>query len=185
MHSIGTLVPRFLFFTKGMGRHKEKLASFELALRKAGIAQFNLVRVSSIFPPYAKIVTPPRGLEHLDPGQIVFCVLADAATDENNRLCSASIGVAIPRDRNRYGYLSEHHAFGMPAQEAGDYAEDLAAGMLATTLGITFDADKNYDVKKEQYKFGGLIVSTRNITQTAEGRTGLWTTCVAAAVMVP
>jgi arginine decarboxylase len=185
MPGFGSVVPRFVFFTKGVGRHKEKLASFELALRKAGIAQFNLVRVSSIFPPYAKLVTPEHGLEHLSPGQIVFLVLAEAATDENNRLASASIGVAIPRDRNRYGYLSEHHAFGETAKEAGDYAEDLAAGMLASTLGIPFDADKNYDEKKEQYKFGGLIVSTRNITQTAEGRRGLWTTCIAAAVLIP
>jgi len=181
---LDSLVPRYVFFTKGMGRHKEKLASFEQALRKAGIAHFNLVRVSSIFPPHAKIVTPEKGLQHLSPGQLVFCVMAEAATDENGRQAAASIGVAIPRDRDRYGYLSEHHSYGQTIKEAGDYAEDLAASMLATTLGIPFDADKNYDEKKEQYKFGRLIVASRNITQTADGKRGLWTTCVAAAVMV-
>ena len=56
-------VPSKLFFTRGVGVHKEKLSSFELALRSAGIAQFNLVRVSSIYPPECKIVTRAQGLK--------------------------------------------------------------------------------------------------------------------------
>ena len=44
-------VPRMMFLTKGVGRHKEKLASLELAFRTAGIAPFNLIKVSSIYPP--------------------------------------------------------------------------------------------------------------------------------------
>lgn len=181
----GGVVPRFVFFTKGVGRHREKLASFEHALRKARIAQFNLVKVSSIFPPHAKLISPSRGLERLEAGEVVYCVMAEAATDEANRLTAASVGVAIPRDRDRYGYLSEHHSYGQTAREAGDYAEDLAAQMLATTLDIPFEADKNYDEKKEQYRFGGLIVRTQNVTQSAEGKRGLWTTVLACAVMVP
>jgi arginine decarboxylase len=43
-----------MFFTKGMGRHREQLTSFELALRDAGIAHVNLVTVSSIFRPTAR-----------------------------------------------------------------------------------------------------------------------------------
>ena len=38
-------VPKKIFLTKGVGKHREKLSSFEMALRSAGIAQFNLVRV--------------------------------------------------------------------------------------------------------------------------------------------
>jgi arginine decarboxylase len=48
------LVPQEIFFTKGVGIHKDRLASFELALRKAGIERCNLVYVSSIFPPKCK-----------------------------------------------------------------------------------------------------------------------------------
>src|SRR5271168_3346492 len=44
------MVPSRMFFTKGVGKHRERLTSFELALRDAGIAAQNLVRVSSIFP---------------------------------------------------------------------------------------------------------------------------------------
>lgn len=44
-------VPRRVFLTKGVGRHREKLSSFEMALRGAQIHAYNLVTVSSILPP--------------------------------------------------------------------------------------------------------------------------------------
>ena len=174
-----------IFLTKGVGKAREKLTSFEMALRDAGIAPFNLIRVSSILPPECKIVRRDQGEKYLNPGEVVHVVLAQSETNEPNRLMAASIGVAIPRDPLQYGYLSEHHGFGETADKNGDYAEDLAAQMLATTLGVPFDADKSWDEKKQQYKLGGQIVATRNITQSAEGdKNGLWTTVVAAAVMI-
>ena len=182
---MNSITPSRVFLTKGVGRHREKLAAFELALRKAGIAAFNLVPVSSIFPPKAKLVTRQRGLEFLNPGQIVYAIISRGTTDEPHRLLAASVGIALPGDRETYGYLSEHHSFGQKEREAGDYAEDLAAEMLATTLGVPFDVDKNWSERKEQFKFGGLIVKTSNITQSAVGKRGVWTTVVAAAVLVP
>jgi len=182
---MGPFIPERIFLTKGVGRYREKLTSFELALRDAQIASVNLVRVSSIFPPGCKIVPRETGLAQLRSGGIVFCVMAENSTNEPHRLVSASVGLAIPRDHKRYGYLSEHHSHGQTDQEAGDYAEDLAAQMLATTLGVPFDADSDYDARKEQYKMGGLIVRTTNTTQSAIGdKHGLWTTVIAAAVFV-
>lgn len=179
-------VPKSLFLTRGVGRHKEQLASFELALRDAGAAEFNLVSVSSIFPPGCKLISRAQGLRQLSAGQVVFSVIARQATNEPNRLISASIGVAIPNDPHQHGYLSEHHGYGMKGKVAGDYAEDLAAQMLATTLGIDFDVDKSYDEKKEIWKISGKIVRTTNITQSAEGhKDGLWTTVVAIAMLLP
>jgi arginine decarboxylase len=131
------------------------------------------------------MITKQQGLAYLRPGEIVHAVVARSETNEPNRLIAASIGVAVPRDSNHYGYLSEHHSFGMTEKAAGDYSEDLAAQMLATTLGIPFDLDADYDERTEQYRTGGMIVTTRNITQSAEGdKNGLWTTVLAAAVMV-
>jgi len=179
-------VPTRMFLTKGVGRHKEKLASMEQALRRAGIAPFNLVKVSSIYPPGCKLISRSEGLKILKPGQIVHTVLSEVATDEPHRLISASIGIAIPKDPGQYGYLSEHHSCGQTEQAAGDYAEDLAAQMLATILGLEFDPDSNYDEKKELWKISGKIIRTSNITQSAIGhKSGVWTTCVAAAVLVP
>ncbi|GIV79462.1 arginine decarboxylase, pyruvoyl-dependent [Litorilinea aerophila] len=179
------LIPRKMFFTRGVGVHKEKLTSFEMALREAGIAHFNLVRVSSIFPPRCKIVPKEEGLPLLQAGEIVFAVLAEMSTNEPGRRIAASIGVARPADHDKYGYLSEHHAFGQTEAEAGDYAEDLAATMLATTLGIPFDADKDYNERKEQYLMGGEIVETTSITMAVTAEPGgVWTTVVAAAILV-
>jgi arginine decarboxylase len=179
-------VPKKIFFTKGVGRHKEKLQSLELALRKAGIEKCNLVRVSSIFPPNCKIVSRAQGVKLLEPGQIVFCVMSTNETNEPHRMISASVGLAVPAEPNNYGYLSEHHANGETDKTSGDYSEDLAASMLASTLGIEFDPEKNYDERKEIYRMSGKIVTSRNTTQSARGdKNGLWSTVVAAAVFIP
>ncbi|MFC1789569.1 pyruvoyl-dependent arginine decarboxylase [Patescibacteria group bacterium] len=181
------MVPTKYFFTKGVGAHKEKLRSFELALQDAGLSPFNLVSVSSILPPNCKKVTTQKGLKFLSPGEIVYVVLARNETNEPNRLISASIGSAIPMDhRSRYGYLSEHHSFGETNEEAGEYAEDLAASMLASTLGIRFNPDDAWDTRRQSYKLSGKIVRTLNITKsTRANKYGLWTTVVAAAVFIP
>ena len=179
-------VAKQIFMTKGVGQHKEKLASFEMALRKAGIAQFNLVRVSSIYPPHCKNTTKVQGLKQLEPGQIVHVVMSENATNEPHRLIASSVGVATPRDTDGFGYLSEHHSFGQTSEKAGDYAEDLAAEMLATVLGVEFDADSSWDEKREIWRFSGEIYRSSNTTQTAVGnKKGLWTTVLAAAVLLP
>ncbi len=179
------MVPRRLFLTKGVGKHKERLTSFELALRDAGIASQNLVRVSSIFPPHCKLVSRKEGMKYLHHGEVVFAVVAENSTREPHRLLASSIGVAIPSDRSTYGYMSEHHSFGESDDQAGDYAEELAAEMLATTLDVEFDADKSWDEKKEIYRISNKIVRTANITQSAVGdKKGRWTTVIAAAILI-
>jgi len=178
-------VPKRMFLTKGVGKHREKLTSFELALRSAGIAACNLVRVSSIFPPRCKLVSRSEGVKQLKPGAVTFCVMSENSTREPHRLIAASIGIAIPSDRNMYGYLSEHHSFGQTEEVAGEYAEELAAEMLATTLGVEFDPDRSWDEKKEIYRISNKIVRTMNITQSAIGdKRGLWTTVLAAAILL-
>ncbi len=180
------MIPKYFFLTKGVGRHKEQLQSFELALRDAGIHYCNLVNVSSIVPPGCKLVSREHGLKLVQPGEITFVVIARNATSEPHRLLASSIGVAIPSGKNQYGYLSEHHSFGQTDDKAGDYSEDLAATMLATTMGIQFDPETAWDERKQLFKTTGMIIKTTNITQTAIGdKTGLWTTTVAAAVFVP
>ncbi|HKA33371.1 MAG TPA: arginine decarboxylase, pyruvoyl-dependent [Candidatus Binatia bacterium] len=179
------MVPKKCFFTKGVGVHKEKLASFELALRMAGLAHCNLVLVSSIFPPGCKRVSKEEGVKLLRPGEIVFCVYDRESSNEPNRLVAASVGVAIPADESQHGYLSEHHSFGETDEKAGDYAEDLAASMLATTLGVEFNPDTGWDEREQIFKMSDKIVRTTNITQSAIGnKDGLWTTVFSACVFI-
>ncbi|MSR24629.1 MAG: arginine decarboxylase, pyruvoyl-dependent [Nitrospiraceae bacterium] len=179
------MVPTHMFLSRGVGVHREKLASFEEALRSAGVAYCNLVSVSSIYPPNCKIVPRSRGEKLLNPGEITHCVMARSETNERNRLISASIGLAIPTDRRTYGYLSEHHAYGETDEESGEYTEDLAAQMLATTLGIEFDSNIAWKEREQVFKMGGKIVRTLNITQSAIGKANRWTTVVALAVFIP
>ncbi len=177
------MVPKKVFFTKGIGVHKDKLASFELALRKAGIEKYNLVYVSSILPSGCKIISKEEGLKILQPGQITFCVMTRNETNEPNRLISSAIGLAVPTDSESYGYLSEHHAFGETDEKAGEYSEDLAATMLATTLGIDFDSNIAWQEREKVYKASGKIIKTTNTVQSAQGnKNGLWTTTISAAV---
>lgn len=179
------LVPRKIFFTKGVGSHKEELRSYELALRDAGIEKCNLVHVSSILPIDCKIISKNEGIKELIPGMITFSVVARCASCEPHRLIAASIGCAIPAEKDVYGYLSEHHAFGEPEEAAGDYAEDLAAAMLASTLGLEFDEDQGWDEKKEFFRISDKIVRTTNITQsTVIGTNGWYSTVLSAAVFL-
>ncbi len=178
-------VPTRIFFTKGVGVHKDRLASFELALRKAGIERCNLVYVSSIFPPNCKQISTSRGLSQLKAGGITYCVMARNETNEPNRLVSAAVGLALPKDIEEYGYLSEHHAYGETKEKTGEYAEDLAATMLATTLGIEFDVNAAWSEREQTYKASGKIIKTKHVCQSAEGdKNGLWTTVIAVAVFL-
>lgn len=178
------LVPKKVFLTKGVGRHKYQLKSFEEALRKAGVAQQNLVQVSSILSPKCKIIGRNSGLGQLVPGAITFCVMARTDTNENGRLLASSIGIAVPKDNCNWGYLSEVHGYGMEQTEAADMAEDLAAGMLGTTLGLEVDPNKAWSEKEQVYKSSGLIIRTSNITQVAKGQKNFWTTVVAIATFL-
>ena len=206
------MLPAKVFFTKGMGVHREKLTSYEVALRNAGIARFNLVNVSSILPPNCKKVSREDGLKELKSGEIVYWITSSNQTDEPNRLIVASVGCAIPADPNQYGYLSEHHAFGKTEEKAGVYAENLAALMLATILENDSPSSNLKNPETEQKSFlkevptsenseanqeenrwapvlsaksAGKISKTLNVTQSSLGnKDGLWTTVVAAAVFV-
>ncbi|MFO0679640.1 MAG: arginine decarboxylase, pyruvoyl-dependent [Polyangiaceae bacterium] len=183
MHEM--FVPKAIFFTNGVGVHKDRLSSFELALRDAGIEKANLVTVSSIFPPHCKEISRKEGEKLIMPGQIVHCVMARQDTNEPNRLIAASIGLARPSDPNNYGYLSEHHSYGETSKKAGEYAEDLAATMLATTLGVDFDPEKAWNEREQLFKLEKGFLKTRNVVQSAEGHPkALWSTVVALGVFI-
>jgi len=176
-------LPTSVFLTKGIGVHRHRLTSFELALRDADIEQQNLVAISSILPPACKLLAREEGVTALRPGEVTFAVIAREETNEPGRHVHASIGLARPADPAMYGYIAEHHGFGMTAQESGDYTEDLAASMLASTLGIEFDPGAAWNERKELYEHSQLIVESLSITAAAEGEaSGLWTCAVAAAV---
>jgi arginine decarboxylase len=176
-------IPQQVFLTSGIGIHRHQLTAFEYALRAGDIEQQNLVSVSSILPPGCKLISRKAGVKTLSPGEITFCVMARAETNEPGRRISASIGLARPADQKMYGYISEHHGFGMTKRESGDYAEDLAATMLASTLGIDFNPDAAWNERKQVYEHSRLIIGSSSITAATQGdASGRWTCAIAVAV---
>ncbi len=181
---MAAIVPSKVFLVRGQGRHKEKLVSFEQALRQAGIAPYNLVRVSSIYPPHCRYVAKAAGLKLLRPGQILFVVLSENATEDPAERITASIGMAVPDDPSRYGYLAEHSDNGKSARETAAHCEYLAAEMLATKLGEKLHSPGPAGRGQSFRISNGLSLKTRSVTQAARGVSGVWTTVVAAAVLV-
>ena len=179
-----SFVPSKAFFTRGVGHHKNKLQSFELALREAGIEKQNLVYVSSIYPPNCEMVTVEEGVRNLQAGQITFCVMARNQTNEKGRIVGSAVGMAFPANKEHYGYISEHTAFGQDQHEIGDYAEDLASTMLASTLGVDFDPEIGYDERREVYLMSGKIISSASCPCVATGQANMWTTTVSAVVFI-
>jgi arginine decarboxylase len=178
-------IPKRVFLTRGAGVHRHRLTAFEYALREADIEQQNLVSVSSILPAQCEVIERQVGTGALSPGEITFCVMARAETNEPGRWITAGIGLARPKDTAHYGYISEHHGFGMSEAGTAEYVEDLAATMLASTLGIEFDPDAAWDERKRVYEMSDLMVDTNSIVAAAHGASnGDWTCVVAAAVFL-
>ncbi|MHA1506311.1 MAG: pyruvoyl-dependent arginine decarboxylase [Candidatus Asgardarchaeia archaeon] len=158
-------IPKYVFLTKGVGRHANKLISFELALRDAKIQKYNLVKVSSILPPNVKIIDVDEGIKMLKEGQVVFTVLSQISSNKAGDFISASIGIAYPKDRRRYGYISEHCSKNKD-EDCGKIAQDIALEMLKTTGEFT-------DVESMNVSQSALVESD-----------GMWITVIAAAVLI-
>jgi arginine decarboxylase len=180
------VVPEKVFFTRGCGTHRDKLVSFEMALREAGLAPYNLVTVSSIMPPDAEIISREEGLFHLSPGEIVYCVMARTETNIPGQSIAASIGLAVPKIHGKqHGYLSEYHATDISGHECGEYAEDLAATMLATSMDIPFDPEVAWQEREQAYLASGKIIKTSHLAASASCNADRkWVTVIAAAVFI-
>jgi arginine decarboxylase len=177
--------PVRVFLTKGIGVHRHALTAFELALRDADIEQQNLVYVSSIIPPHCTLVSREVGVEALKPGDITFCVMARIETNEPGRRIHASVGLARPADPDGYGYISEHHGFGQTATQSGDHAEDLAASMLASSLGLELDPEVAWNERRSIYEHSHLVIESLSLTAATDGDPGgRWTCAVSAAVFL-
>lgn len=175
-------VPRKLFLTRGVGVHREQLVSFEMALRDARISPFNLVTVSSILPPHCAVTDVQEGLSYLAPGEIVYCVLARASTNQPDQVIFGAVGMAIPADPNQHGYLSEHRGTGETEEIARAHAETLADVMLTTALGIPTSTSVHPGGNGESANPRSGIQRMSIAQSTVSNPDGLWTTVVAAAV---
>lgn len=179
------LVPKGVFLTRGVGIHKERLNAFSLALRDARIEKLNLVSVSNVLPPGCKLLTSDEGVAELHDGQIAFCVMARQESDQPGQLLAASVGMAVPGSRKAHGIVAEHQSFEETEEEAQRSAEQLAISRLASTLGVDFDPQRDFDPRKQGFRISDSVVKSQTTVQSARAhKSGKWTCCVAAAVFV-
>jgi len=101
------VVPKEFFVTSGKATDQvSALNAFDLALIRAGIAQCNLVNVSSILPPNARQV---RRRRRLPIGAITHAVLARMDGNEGE---TVGAGIAwVWEKEQRYGIVAEAHGY--------------------------------------------------------------------------
>ena len=90
----------------GSGTGRTVLSSFDHALQLAGVADFNLVTLSSVIPPRSRIrmVNSPLPGGH---GDVLFCVRAQAYAELPGDIAWAGIGWCV--DESGGGLFVEHH----------------------------------------------------------------------------
>ncbi|MGC9011279.1 MAG: pyruvoyl-dependent arginine decarboxylase [Candidatus Micrarchaeia archaeon] len=177
-------VPTKIFLTKGFGSASTQLGAFEYALRDAGIAPFNLVKVSSIVPPNAEIISKEEGLKALKRGQILFLVLSRIESNEPGRKLVASIGMAVPKERSNYGYIAEYEAFDESKEVASEKAESLAITMLATALGYLEKERISEEESENVLMLKSRLANTLSISEEVTVKGNGWTCAIAAAVLL-
>ena len=177
-------VPKKVFLTKGVGIHAERLNSFEEALRDARISPMNLVKVSSIVPPYCQLVGVEDGVKLLFPGQITFCVMSRCESDEDGRLLASAVGLLLPENGDDYGYISEYHGYGKKQDEVEDWVCDQAAELYASAKGVKIDWKRAWSEEDYKYTLEERRYSPKFAVATAKGVKGKWVTTVAAAVFL-
>ena len=160
------MIPKKLFFTAGTGKSKDRLISFELALKDAQINHCNIVQISSIIPKDCEIIDVDDGLTEIMPGEIVYGVMARIDTDKDDQQIAASIGMVRPSDLSHHGYLSTFQGHDYDDSFALTEAQFLAAHMFDKTFG--YDDDIIMDA----------------IAASSTGEKDLFTTVVAVAIFI-
>ncbi len=95
----------------GIGTGPTKLSAFDAALNHAGVANYNLIRLSSVVPPVAEIVEHEEAIpaESLPGGwgDRLYVVLAEKRVDTPNTEAWAGIGWVQDKETGR-GLFVEH-----------------------------------------------------------------------------
>lgn len=179
-------VPTRVFFTAGRGVHEHERVAVQHALREAGVADCNLVKVSSVLPPGVRVIDRAEAEKLLKPGNVVFAVIAQAVTQEPHQRLSVGVGWAIPDKPGVPGYISEveeEQAKGLGGEAATAEVGATALRLLAERLRAKIDAGTLWEWHKGGVAIGRVKVQTGALTQTVVGdEKGWYTAAVALAV---
>jgi arginine decarboxylase len=117
------------------------------AMREAGVADCNLVKVSSVIPPACEIVPRARGLRMLRGGAIIHAVIAQGETNEPHQRITPAICWGQPNDATLPGYMTEveeDQTKGRSTRTATDEAGEALITIIAEKFGVRLDPEKTW-----------------------------------------
>jgi arginine decarboxylase len=134
-----------VFFVSGVGVHSQERVAVQHAMRDAGVADCNLLKVSSVIAPGCQIISAAEGRSFLRPGNVVFAVVGTAQTDEPHQRVTTALAWAKPARRGVPGYiaeLEEEMAKGKSEKTAVAQVAAEVLEILAMRLRVTVDAER-------------------------------------------
>lgn len=87
-----------------------QLAAFDAALRELGVGDANLIRLSSVIPPGARLVRGGRVRKPIGWGDRLYCVYAAAHAETPDARVAAGLGWVLRADGSGAGLFVEHEA---------------------------------------------------------------------------
>ena len=100
----------------GVGRNQSRLVSFDDALLKSGVGNYNLVRLSSILPAHCKKVDTVD----LTEGSLLPIAYASISSNVEGERIVSVIGIGFPEDEDKVGVIMEYSAKNISFEDAMD-----------------------------------------------------------------
>ncbi len=124
--------------TQGSGTSKYDLNAFDKALLDSGIADYNLVKLSSILPANCQKVNAVD----LPKGSFLHTAFSKYVENRPGITISAAVAIAIPKDRSLPGVIME---------ASGDYDLETANEIILSMVRIAMEARgiTEYDIEKD------------------------------------
>ncbi|HET9872653.1 MAG TPA: pyruvoyl-dependent arginine decarboxylase [Propionibacteriaceae bacterium] len=96
--------------SSGTGVGRTRLSAFDAALHDAGVADYNLIRLSSVIPPGSRVIKIAGG-EQLSGGHgdALYCVYADAYASTPGEQAWVGLAWSLRDDESGAGLFVEHH----------------------------------------------------------------------------
>jgi arginine decarboxylase len=159
------MVPQKVFWTKGVGTHKENKNARDAASREAGVGKLNLVTVSSILPPGIQEIGLDEFIKLVQPGEIVFSIHGVCESNVPGQKVCAGMGRARPWDKSHTGYVTElFEEPGVQEEDIQKRVETMALQLFADENGVEgFTAEDVWKKGKTTYEVGGIKVEIDSI----------------------
>ena len=149
-------LPKQYFIVAGKGEGFTPLNAFDAALGDAGVGDLNLVKVSSIVPPYCERTEPQR----IAPGTLIAIAYASKTSQLHGEVIAAAVAVGIPEERDRAGVIMEYSALGHK-QEVEEIVTEMAEyGLKSRGLRVKNIECRAIEVKVAQIAaaFAGVVL---------------------------